>query len=599
MIPTFHTQKCARSASATSSLWLAVSLTFVGCGGSQPAAADVVTLDAPNDLGGKGDIAETDAGVDATIDLVNDLSAADVAVDAPALDLGSEVGAAEAGADAPTSDLGSDLSAADVAVDAPALDLGSEVGAAEAGADAPTSDLGSDLSNDLGAVDASPLLPVGGRCAGDTACASGMCASVEVGCAYDPPDAAGWVRSTMGACPSPATVTVYRGFSTAYTLERASRSDGYCWVRLLTSSGESVDPRTVTAYPTACSSGCVQPLTSMGGTVTGAVGRCVTVSYCTALCRSVDDCPTGSNWSCAARVGVPNRCICAPRLGVEEQCNGIDDNCDGITDDASIRCGGACVDRSTDRANCGGCGVACRASEVCVAGSCQCPGLMGAFCSRVSACRDLGRDVANCGGCGVTCTGVYPNATPSCRAGACGFTCNVGFGDCDGNAVNGCESGSLLTDTNNCGACGTRCARGGACVGGRCSCPAGSVVCGGACANLTNDRANCGACGVACPAGQDCNLGVCVASGVGVCPTTCTSNTECQQCWAPGEVRTGGSYGCYSGLCLYSATGDGGVDVLRLTDGALVCSRCSSDLDCRMCGQRCVPYDGTTLASCQ
>jgi len=36
-------------------------------------------------------------------------------------------------------------------------------------------------------------------------------------------------------------------------------------------------------------------------------------------------------------------------------------------------CGGQCVDTSTDVANCGGCGNACRATAICVGGQCVCP----------------------------------------------------------------------------------------------------------------------------------------------------------------------------------------------------------------------------------
>ena len=37
-------------------------------------------------------------------------------------------------------------------------------------------------------------------------------------------------------------------------------------------------------------------------------------------------------------------------------------------------CGNMCVDQTTDIGNCGGCGNACAASEVCIAGSCAASG---------------------------------------------------------------------------------------------------------------------------------------------------------------------------------------------------------------------------------
>jgi hypothetical protein len=51
------------------------------------------------------------------------------------------------------------------------------------------------------------------------------------------------------------------------------------------------------------------------------------------------------------------------------------------------------------------------------------------------------------------------NAAPTCASGMCGFTCNAGYGDCDGNPGNGCES-NLQTSAMHCGACGRACAPG-------------------------------------------------------------------------------------------------------------------------------------------
>ena len=66
------------------------------------------------------------------------------------------------------------------------------------------------------------------------------------------------------------------------------------------------------------------------------------------------------------------------------------------------------------------------------------------------------------------CTPCAPgaNGVPSCRAGACHLSCNPGFGDCDGNPANGCET-PTSSDAKNCGACGNTC-DGGPCTGGKC-----------------------------------------------------------------------------------------------------------------------------------
>src|SRR4051812_18819907 len=66
-----------------------------------------------------------------------------------------------------------------------------------------------------------------------------------------------------------------------------------------------------------------------------------------------------------------------------------------------------------------------------------------------------------------------------------------------------------VTDPNNCGACGARCAT-DICFQGGCvaSCPAPTTVCGGTCLDLSSNPANCGACGNSCGAGR-CVTGVC------------------------------------------------------------------------------------------
>lgn len=71
---------------------------------------------------------------------------------------------------------------------------------------------------------------------------------------------------------------------------------------------------------------------------------------------------------------------------------------------------------------------------------------------------DLQTDPRNCGRCGNVCPGA-PQASGSCFAGNCGIRCDVGFGNCDGNAINGCEL-DLSTQNANCSMCGTYCTAG-------------------------------------------------------------------------------------------------------------------------------------------
>ena len=45
---------------------------------------------------------------------------------------------------------------------------------------------------------------------------------------------------------------------------------------------------------------------------------------------------------------------------------------------------------------------------------------------------------------------------------------------------------------------------------------------------------------------------------VGMCPSTCSFNSDCDRCWGSCDTRTG-TYCCQSGMCMYSAGGTCGV----------------------------------------
>jgi hypothetical protein len=79
--------------------------------------------------------------------------------------------------------------------------------------------------------------------------------------------------------------------------------------------------------------------------------------------------------------------------------------------------------------------------------------------------KDLKNDTGNCGGCGTVCSfGV--NSFPRCDVGKCKIGCNSGFGSCDGDETNGCET-NLQTVAASCGACARSCL-GGTCAAGVC-----------------------------------------------------------------------------------------------------------------------------------
>ncbi len=108
-------------------------------------------------------------------------------------------------------------------------------------------------------------------------------------------------------------------------------------------------------------------------------------------------------------------------------------------------------------------------------------------------------DSANC--CGVRCRTLPHAGTPACVRGVCGTVCDPSFGDCDGNAANGCEV-DLRGDVSNCGMCGRSCPSGQVCANANCAarCPAGFADCTGSCRSLSSDPANCGRCNARCEA---------------------------------------------------------------------------------------------------
>jgi hypothetical protein len=98
----------------------------------------------------------------------------------------------------------------------------------------------------------------------------------------------------------------------------------------------------------------------------------------------------------------------------------------------TVRCGDTCVGTQTDSKNCGACGSACNAGNVCVAGSCVCP--TGAVsCNGV--CTFLAGDPANCGACGNVC-----GQGNVCSNGNC-FACAA---DPDGGTPTQCQRTGLI-----------------------------------------------------------------------------------------------------------------------------------------------------------
>jgi hypothetical protein len=196
------------------------------------------------------------------------------------------------------------------------------------------------------------------------------------------------------------------------------------------------------------------------------------------------------------------------------------------------QCGASCADVTNNPQHCGACGVVCPAGRSCTQGSCGCSGGQTACGDR---CIDTTSDSSNCGACDVTCV-----VGQICRMGAC--SCPTGQTACNGTCA----------DTNlsplHCGECGNACVTGQACTQGSCACPAGQTACGGACVDSTTmqtDRENCGTCGHACPAGQICSAGQCTGSSGSCSGASATNGTPfgCELAWgANGNTGNRSSY---------------------------------------------------------
>jgi hypothetical protein len=113
-------------------------------------------------------------------------------------------------------------------------------------------------------------------------------------------------------------------------------------------------------------------------------------------------------------------------------------------------CGGACADVQTDPKNCGDCGNACPAGQVCSTGTCVGTCAAGyAMCvsdAGTPYCADLTQNPRECGGCGHVC-----GVAEACVMSTCTGQCGAGRTVCTtGGGGNFCADTN--TDPSNCGA---------------------------------------------------------------------------------------------------------------------------------------------------
>jgi hypothetical protein len=253
-----------------------------------------------------------------------------------------------------------------------------------------------------------------------------------------------------------------------------------------------------------------------------------------------------------------------------------------------------CANTQTDNANCGSCGNACGASQVCAGGVCAltCGSLSVCAPSSGNAyCANLMTDAANCGTCGNAC-----GLGEVCNAGVCSLSCGALVKCMPSAGAPYCAN--TQTDNANCGVCGRVCSAGQMCSAGACALTCGALAtCTPAtgapyCANTQTDNANCGTCGNACAAGQACSSGVCVltcgslttctpSAGASYCANTQTDNANCGTC---GNACGNGQV-CRAGACTLTC---GSLTTCTPTTGAPYCANTQTDnANCGTCGNVC------------
>ncbi|MEZ4309307.1 MAG: fibrinogen-like YCDxxxxGGGW domain-containing protein [Polyangiaceae bacterium] len=367
------------------------------------------------------------------------------------------------------------------------------------------------------------------------------------------------------------------------------------------------------------------------------------------LYRTGTGCGIEGTWNDANNtVGIQDYVICSTndKLSSPPAAPSGLTNCDG---DLSNGCE---TDLLSSVTSCGTCGTACTApngTPACTAGTCgvgscdagfaDCDGQYGNGCEVATSA-----DTANCGACGNTCA-ASANGTASCVAGACQIDCDAGFGDCDGDGANGCET-TLASSLSDCGACGQACsvANGtAACVAGLCgvdTCNAGFADCdlddtNGCETDTVNDNANCGACGFSCgslpnasgvcqsgacafvcDAGYGdcdgdasngcetaggcnlvCNAGTadCDGQSANGCETDTTTLANCGACGATCAAGANATASCATGTCQSTCAAGFGDCNGNPVDGCE--SALSAITSCGACGVTCTAQNATPVCN--
>jgi len=372
------------------------------------------------------------------------------------------------------------------------------------------------------------------------------------------------------------------------------------------------------ASTNACAAGCRNDEgCATGGDGGASMRHCDTATHACFDCLTDDHCPSGT-------LCVGNLCVAG--------CNAT-----RACPSGQSCCGGACVDPQTNVAHCGACDARCTITNgtslcmngTCAVGACTAP---NANCdgNAANGCEtNTQTDVAHCGACMAACA-ARANATARCAAGSCAYECATGFADCDMDPSNGCEV-DTRTSTAHCGRCGNWCSLANStatCAAGVCAvdvCAAGFGNCDGNAANgcetdTRTSTSHCGACAAACPARANavpaCSASACSSvcvAGYGECngsagdgceTNLATSATHCGACGRTCMTANVATASCSASACTIGSCAAGFADC----DG-MASTGCELDVradvnHCGACGrtctagQSCVSGVCATQASC-
>jgi len=178
-------------------------------------------------------------------------------------------------------------------------------------------------------------------------------------------------------------------------------------------------------------------------------------------------------------------------------------------------------------------GGGCPEESRCPSGEAMCGG----------SCTELLENTEHCGDCHRRCA-----KGQQCKNGRCVTLCQQGQQICQKKCVN------LKRDMANCGACGNICKNGESCTEGRCQfvCHNKLTACSSKCVDISKDVRHCGGCGNACGKGTTCKEGQCIPAcqaSEKVCDGKCVSlQTNKSHCGVCGNACKSGEI-CVNGLC--------------------------------------------------